>query len=155
MTLTPQLTRTQLPVAERLAAGLLDTSAVIDLDRIAVTDLPLQLAISAITMAELAAGPSAAADSAERARRQDRLQRVEATFHPIPFGIEAARAYGRVHAAVMAIGRQPRRRVADLLIAAVAVAEDLPLVTSNPDDFVGLHEVVRVVPIRVAPRVGE
>jgi len=125
----------------------LDTSVVIDLDLIAADALPLAVAVSAITMAELAAGPGAAQDLAERARRQDRLQRAEAAFEAIPFGSEAARAYGRVHAAVMAAGRQPRRRFADLLIAAVAVAEGLPLITRNADDFSGLDELLVVVSV--------
>lgn len=143
----PPSTRAWNPVPERLPAGLLDTSVVIDLDLIAADDLPLAVAVSAITMAELAAGPGAAQDLAERARRQDRLQRAEAAFEAIPFGSEAARAYGRVHAAVMAAGRQPRRRFADLLIAAVAVAEGLPLITRNADDFSGLDELLVVVSV--------
>ncbi|HBX81451.1 MAG TPA: VapC toxin family PIN domain ribonuclease [Propionibacteriaceae bacterium] len=139
--------RTRNPVPEKLASGLLDTSVVIDLDLIDPDALPLTVGVTAITMAELAAGPTATQDSAERARRQDRLQRAEAAFEAIPFGSEAARAYGRVHAAVVAAGRQPRRRFADLLIAAVAVAEGLPLVTRNPDDFAGLEEILVVVPV--------
>jgi len=75
---------------------LLDTSVVIDLDKIAADVLPEQVAVSAVTMAELAAGPAAASDVAERARRQDRLQRAEAAFDPLPFDVEAARAYGRI-----------------------------------------------------------
>ena len=134
-------------MAERAAAGLLDTSVVIDLDLIGPEELPLTVGVSAITMAELAAGPAASADAAERARRQDRLQRAEAAFEAIPFGSDAARAYGRVHAAVLAAGRQPRRRFADLLIAATAVAEGLPLVTRNPQDYTGLDELVDVVAV--------
>lgn len=132
---------------ERLESGLLDTSVVIDLDVIDVEHLPRTVAVSAITMAELAAGPAATQDLAERARRQDRLQRAEAAFEPIPFGSEAARAYGRVHAAVRPAGRQPRRRFADLLIASIAMAEGLPLLTRNAEDFAGLDEIVLVVPV--------
>ncbi|WP_448073270.1 PIN domain-containing protein [Georgenia yuyongxinii] len=133
---------------ERLARGLLDTSVVIDLELLDPEQLPGQVAISAVTMAELAAGPSAiVTDAAERARRQDRLQRAEAAFDPLPFGVEAARAYGRVYAAVLARGRRPRRRFADLLIASVAVAEDLPLVTRNAHDFDGLAELLLVLEV--------
>jgi predicted nucleic acid-binding protein len=135
------------PMPERLESGLLDTSVVIDLDVIDVEHLPRTVAVSAITMAELAAGPAATQDLAERARRQDRLQRAEAAFEPIPFGSEAARAYGRVHAAVRPAGRQPRRRFADLLIASIAMAEGLPLLTRNAEDFAGLDEIVLVVPV--------
>lgn len=69
---------------------------VIDLDLIEPEELPLTVGVSAITMAELAAGPVASTDAAERARRQDRLQRAEAAFEAIPFGSDSARAYGRV-----------------------------------------------------------
>jgi len=92
----------------RHARGLIDTSVVIDLELIEPGDLPLALAVSAITMAELAAGPHATADAAERARRQDRLQRAEATFEPLPVDGAVARAYGRVYAAVGATGRKAR-----------------------------------------------
>lgn len=139
--------RTLNRVRERLAAGLLDTSVVIDLERIPADQLPAQVSISAITMAELSAGPTASNDPHERARRQDRLQRAESVFEPIPFGTEAARAYGRVYAAVVDSGRQPRRRLADLLIAAVAIAEDLPLFTRNIEDFAGLNDLLTVVSV--------
>ena len=94
----------------RHARGLIDTSVVIDLEQIDPSSLPLELAISAVTLAELAAGPHATADPAERARRQDRLQRVEATFDPLPVDATTARAYGRIYATWL---RQDARRVAD------------------------------------------
>ena len=84
----------------RRAQGLLDTSVIIDLEKIDRVKLPIEIAVSAITMAELAAGPFATTDVDERARRQDRLQRAEAIFDPLPFDIESARAYGRIYAAV-------------------------------------------------------
>lgn len=130
----------------RLARGILDTSVVIDLERLDASQLPRQVAITSITMAELAAAPHATDDAAERARRQDRLQRAEAAFDPIPFDAAAARAYGRIYASVAARGRKARgARAVDLLIAAVAVATDLPLCTRNPDDFAGLEDLVTVV----------
>lgn len=116
--------------------GLIDTSVVIDLGRLDAFELPDELAVSAITMAELAAGPHATDDPAERARRQERLQRAEAVFVPLPFDDAAARAYGRIYASVRAAGRKARgRRAVDLLIAATALAAGLPLYTCNPDDF--------------------
>lgn len=128
--------------------GLIDTSVVIDLDRIEIGSLPVEIAISAITLAELASGPHATTDPAERARRQDRLQRAEATFEPLPVDAEVARAYGRLYAAVVASGRKARgRRATDLLIAATAVASGLPLYTRNPDDFIGLSDVLQIVPV--------
>ncbi len=134
-------------MADRLERALLDTSVVIDLDRIPVDALPVQMAVSAVTMAELAAGPAAAGDETERARRQDRLQRAEATFDPLPLDVEAARTYGRVYAAVRAQGRNPRRRFADLLIAAVALANDLPVLTRNAADFAGLEDLVEIAEV--------
>ena len=99
-------------------------------------------------MAEPAAGPHATSDAEERARRQDRLRRAEATFHPLPFDGEAARAYGRIYAAVVAKGRKARRaRAVDLLIAATACAAGLPLYTRNPDDFRSLEKLVDVVTV--------
>ncbi|MEV0892523.1 MULTISPECIES: type II toxin-antitoxin system VapC family toxin [unclassified Promicromonospora] len=134
-------------MAERLPQGLLDTSVVIDLENIPAADLPVEIAICAITLAELAAAPAATTDATERARRQDRLQRTEAAFDPIPFDIEAARSYARVYAAVVAQGRKPRRRLADLLIASVALTEGLPVITRNPDDFIGLEKLVDVATV--------
>ncbi len=128
------------------ARGLLDTSVVIDLERVEVEALPLEPSISALTLAELAAGPHATRDDDERARRQDRLQRIEATMDPLPFDDRAARAYGRVYAATRAIHRKPRgARVLDLLTAAVALANDLPLFTRNPDDFQHLQRVGLII----------
>jgi hypothetical protein len=133
----------------RRARGLVDTSVIIDLDRIDAQSLPREIAISAITLAELAAGPQATEDLEERAKRQDRLQRAEATFDPLPFDAEAARAYGRVYAAVARAGRKARgRRATDLLIAATAAAAKLPLYTRNPKDFVHLENVLTVVPVK-------
>lgn len=127
--------------------GLLDTSVVIDLGAIVPADLPEETSISAITMAELSAGPHATGDPAERARRQDRLQQLESWVEPIPFDGDCARAYGRVYAAVRAAGRQPRGRAADLLIAATALAAGMPLYTRNADDLQGLEEILTVVAI--------
>ena len=132
---------------DRLARGLLDTSVIVDLDRLGASQIPEEVAISTITLAELSAAPSATTDASERARRQDRLQRTEAAFDPIPFDIRSARAYGRVHAAVIEQGCQPKRRFADLLMAATALAEGLPLVTRNGKDFQGLENLITVVEV--------
>ncbi len=129
----------------RRARGLLDTSVIIDLERIDRNVLPEELAISAVTLAELAAGPHATSDHAERARRQDRLQRVETTFEPLPLDATAARAFGRIYATVAATGRKARgRRALDLLIAATALAADLPIYTRNRDDFTDLADLLEV-----------
>ena len=130
-----------------VAEGLLDTSVIIDHDVIDPAGLPGAAGISAVTLAELSAGPHTTTDPAERSRRQDRLQWATSTFDPFPLDADAARAYGRLVAAVRASGRRERSRVADLLIAATAVANDLPLFTRNPGDFAHLSDLVEVHPM--------
>lgn len=135
--------------------GLIDTSVVIDIERVAPDALPSEMAIAAVTLAELAAGPHAAGDPTERARRQERLQRAEATFDAIPFDAAAARAYGRVYAEIASGGRKARgKRALDLLIAATALAAELPLYTRNPSDFDGLRTLIEVSTVRPAPSRG-
>ena len=133
-----------MPEASR---GVLDTSVVIDHDLIDTTLLPDESAITAITLAELAAGPHATDDEVERARRQDRLQWAAAMWDPLAFDADAARAYARVFSATKVIGRSSRTRLADLLIAATAVSNDLPLYTRNPSDLEGLDHLLRVAAV--------
>ena len=131
-----------------MSSGLLDTSVVVDWhDPAVVTALPDEMAISAITAAELAAGPHRAGHALEAAKRQARLQEVESILEPIPFDAAAARSYGLVVAAVIREGRRTRSRFADLLIAATAHANRLDLYTRNGDDFTGLEVLVRVFSI--------
>ena len=131
--------------------GLIDTSVVIDLERVAPDTLPPEIAIATVTLAELAAGPHAAEDPTERARRQARLQCTEATFDAIPFDAAAARAYGRLWAEVASAGRKARgKRALDLLIAATALAAELPLYTRNPSDFDGLGALIDVTVVESA-----
>jgi predicted nucleic acid-binding protein len=127
--------------------GLLDTSVVIDHDVIDPALLPDEAAISAVTLAELAAGTHATEDRNERARRQDRLQWATALWDPLPFDAEAARAYGRMFAAARAAGQSSRSRLADMLIAATAAANCLPLYTRNAADFRALKRIVEVIPL--------
>ena len=115
--------------------GRLDTSVIIDLERLGPDALPEEPAISSVTLAELASGPSATTDPDVRALRQDRLQRAEAAFDPLPFDTNAARAYARVYGAIAAAGRKPRGgRAVDLFIAAVALAIGLTLYTGYRKD---------------------
>src|SRR5204863_8332603 len=107
--------------------GLLDTSVVIDHDLIDSRSLPDESAISAITLAELAAGPHATEDKDERARRQDRLHWATATWDPMPFDAEAARLHGRMLAASRAANQSSRSRLADLRIASTPAPRSLPL----------------------------
>jgi hypothetical protein len=128
--------------------GIIDTSVVLDLQDVNPNVLPAELAVTSITMAELSAGPHATDDPAERGRRQDRLQRAEAAFDPLAFDGDAARAYGRIYAAVASSGRKARgARAVDLLIAAVALSLQLPLYTRNPDDFRGLEALLDIVTV--------
>jgi predicted nucleic acid-binding protein len=140
--------------------GILDTNILILRRWIDPAELPDEMAISAVTLAELSAGPHEVRgndeqdmydEHEERARRTETLQRAESEFDPVPFGAEAARAYGRVTAAVVAAGRKPRRRIADLMIAATAIAEGLPLFTTNVGDYAGLDKLVHVVPVTRPP----
>jgi predicted nucleic acid-binding protein len=140
--------------------GLLDTNVLVLRHWIDPAELPDEMAISAVTLAELSAGPHQVRPNTEqdlydeheeRSRRTEALQRAESEFDPIPFDAEAARIYGRVTAAVIAAGRKPRRRIADLMIAATAFAEDLPLYTTNPGDYAGLEKLIRVVPVTRPP----
>jgi predicted nucleic acid-binding protein len=145
---------------EQLRQGMLDTNILILRKWIDPAELPDEMAISAITLAELSAGPheirrndeqDAYDEHAERARRLEILQRAESEFDPVPFDAEAARLFGRVTAAVIAAGRKPRGRAADLMIAATAIAESLPLYTTNPADFTGLDDLVRIVSVTRPP----
>jgi predicted nucleic acid-binding protein len=122
-----------------VSRGILDTSTVILLPRLTdAAALPDEPCISAITLAELSVGPLVASDPAQRAARQAHLQQAEADFDPLPFDAPAARAFGRVAASLRRQGRTPAARAYDAMIAAIAVAHDLPVYTANPDDFAGI-----------------
>jgi len=132
--------------------GMLDTNVLILQDKIDHALLPERTAISAVTLAELASGPglitgSTPEDIVERARRIDVWQRTERAYVPCPFDGNAARMYGQMSALVVAVGRKPRTRTADLMIAATAATEGLPLYTTNPNDFHGLESLVDVVAV--------
>jgi predicted nucleic acid-binding protein len=119
--------------------GLLDTSTLILLARLRDPSvLPERPQISAITLAELSVGPLVATSEAERAARLAHLQQAEADFDPLPFDTDAARAFGQVAASLRRSGRKASARAYDAMIAAVALANGLPLYTCNPDDFAGI-----------------
>jgi tRNA(fMet)-specific endonuclease VapC len=122
--------------------GLLDTSTLILLPLLQdATTLPVEPLISTITLAELSVGPLVARTESERAARQAHLQQAEADFDPLPFDAAAARAFGQVAASLRQAGRKPAARSYDAMIAAVAVANDLPLYTCNPDDFTAIEQL--------------
>jgi predicted nucleic acid-binding protein len=129
--------------------GLLDTSVIIVLERLdASRTLPRVSLISTITLAELSVGPLVSTAAAESIERQVRLQWVESDFDPLPFDSEAARAFGSVAASYRRRGRKTSSRAFDAMIAAVAIANGLPLYTCNPRDFEGI-EGLEVVPVEV------
>lgn len=132
-------------MSEGNSVGLLDTNTVILLSRLSdPTTLPSEPTISTITLAELSIGPLVARTTSERAARQAHLQQAEADFDPIPFDAAAARAFGRVAASLRESGRKPKARAYDALIAAVAIANELPLYTVNPKDFAHIEGLVVV-----------
>lgn len=120
--------------------GILDTSTVILLQRIAdASALPVEPLITAVTLAELAVGPLVAEEESERATRQAHLQQAEADFTPLAFDADSARAFGRVAASFRRSGRKAAARTYDAMIAATALANDLPVYTCNPNDFSGIE----------------
>lgn len=134
---------------ERPAAGILDTSTLLLLGRIPdAASLPAEPLITAVTLGELAVGPLVASDEGERARRQAHLQQAEADFVPLPFDADAARAFGQVAASLRRSGRKVAARAYDAMIAAIALANELPVYTCNPDDFSGI-DGLQVVAIPV------
>jgi tRNA(fMet)-specific endonuclease VapC len=129
------------------ARGLLDTSTVVLLQRfVDAEDLPNELLISAVTLAELSVGPLVAHNDEVRAARQAHLQQAESDFEPLPFDANSARAFAQVAASLRRSGRKPTARNADTMIAATAIANQLPIYTCNPKDFESIDnlEVVAV-----------
>ncbi len=128
--------------------GLVDTNIIIHLTKLDRTELPEELVMTAISLAELSAGPHFSPDPLARARRANLAQYAESIFEALPFDADAARAFGVISAGVLAYGRSPRSRIADLMIAAVALANNLPLYTTNPKDFLGLQGIIQVEAVR-------
>lgn len=136
----------------RVAVGLLDTNVVISLPQITdATSLPEEPMISTITLAELSVGPLVADDDLQRQVRQALLQQAEADFEPLPFDAAAARAFSGVAASLRRSGSKVTARAYDALIAAVAVANDLPLYTLNADDYGGI-DGLELVTVEIAPQ---
>lgn len=124
--------------------AVLDTNVVI---ATGVTDLPGELAVSTVTLAELHFGVLVAREAAARAERLRRLTVLQRRFDALPVDDAVVAAYGRLAAAVVGQGRSPRPRSLDLLIAATAMAHDAALYTRNVDDFVGAGELVELIPV--------
>jgi predicted nucleic acid-binding protein len=131
--------------------GVLDTSIIAALSLYDSAELPETFLITAITLGELSYGPHATDDPLKRAGRVAVLQHVESTFEPLPYDHYAARLYGQICAAARAAGRQPRKRASDLMIAATAASNALPLFTANPDDFHGSEGFVELIGVHGQP----
>jgi predicted nucleic acid-binding protein len=134
-----------LPVPTR---GLLDTTVFIARESgrpIDASRLPEESAVSVITIAELHAGVLAAADAETRARRLATVEAI-ADIHTLAVDEAAARVWARMRVHLAQTGR--RVRVNDLWIAAVAAANNLPVVTQD-DDFDPVHGVAGLAVIRV------
>jgi predicted nucleic acid-binding protein len=128
--------------------AIIDTSTLINLVDLSLDDLPDEPLITSITLAELSVGPLVAKTPRERAARQAHLQQAEADFSPLPFDDAAARAFGRVASSLRRAGRKTDARAYDAMIAAIALAHDLPVHTCNPRDFAGIDGLtVRAVPV--------
>lgn len=124
--------------------AVLDTSVIIATD---VGALPGELAISAATLAELHFGVLVAAQPAGRAERLRRLSFLQRKFDALAVDDAVAASYGVLAAAVVAIGRQPRARTMDLLIAATAHAHSARLYTRNAADLDGLQGLLEIVAV--------
>jgi predicted nucleic acid-binding protein len=132
-------------------AAVVDTSVIAALKLYDPAELPATMLVTAVTLGELSFGPHATDDPIKRAGRMAVLQHVEATFDPLPYDAGAARLFGLICAAVLASGRAPRKRTSDLMIAATAASNDLPLYTANPDDLAGAESFVEVVGLKARP----
>jgi predicted nucleic acid-binding protein len=132
-------------------AAVVDTNVIAALKMYDPAELPGMMLVTAVTLGELSFGPHATDDPVKRAARIAVLQHVEATFDPLPYDPGAARLFGQICASVRASGREPRKRASDLMIAATAASNELPLYTANPDDFKGAEALVEVIGLRARP----
>jgi predicted nucleic acid-binding protein len=132
----------------RPARALLDTTVFIAAESGRAIDaelLPDEAAVSVITVAELQVGVLAAPDTATRARRLATLESVS-DIHALDVDASVARAWAQLRVHLAESGR--RVRVNDLWIAAVALANHLPVVTQD-DDFEPLRGVAGLEVIKV------
>ncbi|WP_432938730.1 type II toxin-antitoxin system VapC family toxin [Kribbella sp. CA-253562] len=131
-------------MTERPLVGVLDTCTYIDLLDLESAELPERLELTAVSLAELHQGVGMAKDPFTRAARAEVLSSAVRMFDPLPFDGNAVTRYGSLIALTVAAGRDPRPRRMDLMIAAIASAQGLPLYTRNPADFKGLDQLLTV-----------
>lgn len=128
-------------------SGVLDTSVYIDLALLDPAVLPVTPELTAITLAELHQGVAMARDAASRAARTEKLGAAIVEFEPLPFDGSAAARYGTLVALTLEANRDPKPRRMDLMIAAIASAQGLPLYTRNAKDLVGLTDMLQIVEV--------
>lgn len=124
-----------------VSRGVLDTSILIATD---LTPIPGELAISVASLAELQFGVLIAKTAEARALRLARLSAIQRRFDPLPVDEAVADSYARLAARVVEVGRQPRARVIDLLIAATAHAHGAAVYTRNAEDLAGLEDLILI-----------
>ena len=119
--------------------AVLDTSVLIDAPK-----LPkgIEAAVSAVSIAELHFGLLVAQQADIRAERAAQLGTIEANFMSLPLDDRVARVLGRLKSAVAERGGKPRKRLADLAIAATAVAHGAVLITANSKDLTIVNDLV-------------
>ncbi len=135
-------------MSEQATRGLLDTSVFVAREVERPLDeelLPEELAVSAVTVAELHVGVLAATDLDIRARRLATLESLaDIEVLVVDEAVAASWALLRVHLATA----ERRLNVNDLWIAATALAHGIPVVSQDEDfgpvEGVGGLEVVRV-----------
>lgn len=121
---------------------MLDTSVLIDSKALPAG---IEASISAVSIAELHFGLLIATDDDIRAIRAARMGLIEARFpDPLPLDDRVAREWGRLQAAVSQRGGRPRKRPADLAIAATATVHEAALITHNAKDFKIVEDLIDV-----------
>lgn len=128
----------------RVSRGILDTSVLIATD---VAPIPGELAISVASLAELQFGVLVASDDRIRGLRLGRLSAIQRRFDALPIDEAVADSYAQLAARVVQVGRQPRGRVMDLLIAATAHAHNAAVYTRNPNDLIGLDDLITITAV--------
>jgi toxin FitB len=127
-----------------MSRGILDTSVLIATD---IAPIAGELAISVASLAELQFGVLVAPDDQTRGRRLNRLNAIQRRFDALPIDDAVADSYAQLAARVVQVGRQPRGRVIDLLIAATAHAHDAVIYTRNAEDLAGLDDLITIAPV--------
>jgi predicted nucleic acid-binding protein len=101
-------------------------------------ELPEEVAVSVVTVAELELGVLRASDEDARAIRLSTLARVRATYPLLPVDPEVASCFARIASAELARGRRLRRH--DTWIAATAMRHGAAVLTQD-SDFTSFEDI--------------